>query len=298
MFKSRSDLPLDSDANSRFLPWIVALMVFLSVIALAGLMVINGLLNRWEKDVTGTLTVQIIPLTGVPNAGRLSQERVEKSLALLQAMPGVISAYAISREQALAMLEPWLGRSELLNDLPLPTLIDVTIKGDAGIDVTSLAAQLDASIQGGVSIEDHRVWLSKILRLARAIGVVAASVLVLIGVATAGTVIYATRTGLAVHQEVIEVLHLIGAQDDYIARQFANRAMGMGFKGGIFGLLLALPTLSGIAWTAKRVEGGMLPELWLSPAHWTAIFLLPVIAALLAMITARVTVHRSLSRMG
>ena len=41
MFARRSDLPLDKDALSRFLPWLIAFMVFLAVMAMAGVLVLN-----------------------------------------------------------------------------------------------------------------------------------------------------------------------------------------------------------------------------------------------------------------
>ena len=61
MFARRSDLPLDKDALSRFLPWLIAFMVFLAVMAMAGVLVLNTVAARWDRGVSGTLTVQIIP---------------------------------------------------------------------------------------------------------------------------------------------------------------------------------------------------------------------------------------------
>ena len=61
MFSSRSDLPLDKDALSRFLPWLIAFMVFLAVLAMAGMLVLNSTAARWDQGISGTLTVQLIP---------------------------------------------------------------------------------------------------------------------------------------------------------------------------------------------------------------------------------------------
>ena len=61
----------------------------------------------------------------------------------------------------------------------------------------------------------------------------------LIAGAAAATVMVATRASLAVHRETIELLHLIGAQDGFVARAFARRALGMGLRGGLIGLGLA-----------------------------------------------------------
>ena len=89
------------------------------------------------------------------------------------------------------------------------------------------------------------------------------SILALIGLATIGTVIFTTRTGLAVHQEAIEVLHLIGAQDSYIARQFATRALMLALRGGLIGLALAVPTLIAIGILSAAMDAGAI-RLYLS----------------------------------
>jgi cell division transport system permease protein len=111
------------------------------------------------------------------------------------------------------------------------------------------------------------------------------------------TVIFATRASLAEFVHVIEVLHLVGAKDDYIAGQFARRALIQGLIGGAFGLLLYAPTLGVIAWLGARVQHGMLPEVTLPIDHWVTLAALPIVAGILAMATAHVTVRRNLRTM-
>jgi cell division transport system permease protein len=96
---------------------------------------------------------------------------------------------------------------------------------------------------------------------------------------------------------VIEVMHLIGAQDDYVARQFQAHALGIGLRGGLTGLLFAVATLLAVEGLAPSGGGGLLPGLALKAWQWGALALLPVVTALIAMVTARVTVLRTLARM-
>jgi cell division transport system permease protein len=295
MWGRHSDLPLKGDATSRFLPWLVALMVFLSTMAVAGVFVINGLIERWDHDVSGTLTVQVIPAGGDSSETK-TDERVRLAVDVMRRVPGVLAVKALDKRQTLALLEPWLGSTEVVQDLPLPRLIDVSVDPDARIDLAEVAERLSHSVPGA-SLDDHRVWLSRLINLSRTMQWLALAVLLLIGSVTSVTVVYATRTGMAVHHGIIEVLHLIGAHDDYIARQFADRAFALGFSGGLLGLGLAIPALSSIGWAAKRLEGGFLPSFSLSIIGYVVIGLLPVVAAGLAMLTARMTVHSTLSRM-
>ena len=194
------------------------------------------------------------------------------------------------------MLEPWLGTSAGAKDLPLPQMVDVELKPKAKLDVNALSQLMEARVSG-VSIDDHSIWLSRLVRLIRTVEGLATLVLVFIALATIGTVIFTTRTGLALHRNAIEVLHFIGAQDSYVAAQFAGRALGLGLKGGIIGLLLAVPSLLGIGVMAAKMESGMLPDITLGVAHWSALAALPIIVALIAMLTARITVMKTLSRM-
>lgn len=295
MLGRHSDLPLKGDATSSYLPWLVALMVFLAALALAGAFVIHGIISRWDKDVVGTLTVQVAPVSGVEGEAR-TEERVRQAIELMLSSPGVTRVRALDKRQTLALLEPWLGNTEAVKDLPLPRLIDVEIDTEARIDLGQLAAQLSRAVPGA-SLDDHRVWLSRLIGLSRTIEWLAVAVVALIGMVTSATVVYATRTGMAVHKGVIEVLHLIGAHDDYIARQFADRAFSLGFSGGLIGVGMAVPALSAIGWGARRLEGGFLPSLDLSFAGYISIGLLPLSAALLAMLAARMTVHSTLARL-
>ncbi len=292
MWARRSDLPLDHDALGRFLPWLIAFMVYLAALALAGMLVLNAMAARWDKGVGDTLTVQIAPADSPEKDAR----RMRSALDILRSTPGVARAQPIDEGRLMELLEPWLGTAGAAKDLPLPRLIDVELKSGARVDAAALAKRLAAAVPDA-AVDDHRVWLERLIRLIRTVEALATAVLVLIGLATAGTVVFTTRTGLAIHHEAIEVLHLIGAQDSYVARQFAGRALAMGLRGGVIGLVFAVPTLLGIGYLAARMEAALLPDVTLDPQHWAALAGLPLAVAAIAMVTARLTVMRTLARM-
>ncbi len=292
IFSRHSDLPLDKDALSRFLPWLIAFMVFLAILAMAGVLVLNSTAARWDKGITGTLTVQIVP-TDDPSR---DDDRLQTVLKILAQTPEVDRFETLGNDKLLALLEPWLGTGAAAQDLPLPRLIDVELKPDAKLNVEALSRRVEARVPG-VSIDDHSLWLQRLVRLIRTVEGLASMVLVLIALTTIGTVIFTTRTGLAIHRNAIEVLHFIGAQDSYVAGQFAGRALMLGLKGGVIGLLLAVPALWGIGVMARRMESGLLPDITLTPFHLSALAGLPVAVALIAMVTARLTVLKTLSRM-
>jgi len=292
MFSRRSDLPLDRDDHSRLLRWLNAFMVFLAVLAMTGVLVLNATVGRWDQDVRGTLTVQIAPVDATDD----DDKRLQQTLNVLAVTPEIDRYEVIDDTQLLRLLEPWLGHQVEVGDLPLPKLIDVELKSKTDLDLRALSNRLAAQVPG-TSIDDHGIWLKRLVRLIEMVEGVAAAVLIFVGLATVGTVVFTTRTGLAIHKEAIEVLHLIGAQDTYIARQFASRALALGLRGGIMGLALAIPTVLGVCYLAQPMEGTLVPQLGLELAHLGILAVLPVAAAVIAMLTARVTVMRTLGRM-
>ena len=297
IFRARLDLPLDRDGSVRFLPWIVALMVYLASLALAGTLVVRDAMARWDRGLTGTLTVEL-PAASV---GGRDDGAIELALKVLRTTPGVVRADPLDARRTAALLEPWLGTDIDAEDLPLPRLIDVETEPRVGVDQAALGQRLAAAVPGA-QVDDHRRWLDRVLRAALAIEIVAGMVVGLVGLAAVLAVIFATRTGLAVHHGIVEVLHLIGARDGYIARQFEWHALRLGIKGGIAGLVLAIATLVGVAAAAAQVGAigdavRVLPALSAPAIEWALLLLLPVAAGLVAMLTARITVLRALKRL-
>lgn len=299
MIRTAPVLPLARDASSRFLPWLIAFMVWLATMALAAVMVLSAAGVQWRESLTGSLTVQIVP-TGATDAAAVDA-RVEQAIALLRATPGVEGAVVVPADRIAALLEPWLGRDALSGSLglPVPRLIDVTLTHESvrgHFDSSALAEKLRAEIPGA-SLDDHGQWLERLIALAKAVEAVAIAVLALISLAAVATVVFATRTGLAIHHDVIEVLHLIGARDGYVARQFEMNALWLGLKGGAAGVVFAVATLLVLGTLAARVEAGLLPPFAMSIGQWATLAAVALIAAGISLITARITVLRTIGRM-
>ncbi len=296
MIIRRTDLPLDRDAHARFLPWLIAFMVFLAVLALAGALAVNRAVERWDTGISGTLTVQVMPSTKTGDAAATKQRVLDDIMEVLRSTPGVIASAAMSEARILELLRPWLGDLASDADLPIPQLIDVTMDPDAGVDVAALGRRL-AIAAPGATVDDHRVWLDRLVRLLQTVEMVALAIVGVIGLVTIGTVVFTTRTGLAIHGEAIQVLHLIGAHDAYVARQFAGRALLLGLKGGLIGFFFAAPTLMAIGYFGERMQLEAMPVDGLGLTQMVMLAVLPLIVAAIAMITARVTVLRTLARM-
>ena len=287
----RSDLPLDRDSAGLFLPAIIGFMVFLAALALSGSMAVDNLLAHWRGSIEAAFTVQLPPIEGESVAA--ADERRSHALATLAATAGVKSAILLSDADKARLLEPWLGAEATGLNLPLPDLIAVTTDADSAVDVAALAGRLQAA-SPGASIDDHGRWRDAMARAAQAANLVLLGLLLLIGLAASLTVVFVARAGLAAHRRVIEILHLVGAHDGYIARQFERHAFSRGLIGGVLGTAIA----AAIFLAAERWLPGLESRtLALRPLQWLMVALLPLAGALLAMATARYTVLRSLRRM-
>jgi len=291
MLGLRSDLPIRRDTASRFVLWLVMVLVFMAALAVTVNSYIGVLLTDWDRSVSGTLTVQIpVAATG----DKALNAAVAKVVDVLKRHPAVERAEALPRAKVMELLKPWLGEGDAVADLPLPALIDVEMRTQDADAIAAVTASVKTAAPDAV-IDDHRVWLNRVMGLAQGFSVVALTIMVLVTGSLGLTVIFATRASLAEFAQVIEVLHVVGAKDAYIAGQFARRALVQGVLGGAAGLVLYAPALAAVGYLASRVDDEILPTATLPPSHWLILLALPVFAGLIAMLTAHVTVRRVLA---
>ena len=93
LFAGRFDLPLSRDPSTKLLPWIVGLMVYLATLALAGALLLSGLLNDWNQGLSGKITVQVMPLGD--ETVEETRARVTEAVRTLLKTPGVAEAKPI-----------------------------------------------------------------------------------------------------------------------------------------------------------------------------------------------------------
>jgi cell division transport system permease protein len=295
MLDLRTDLPLGGDSATGFIPWLVALMVFLGILAISGVNIFDTILSGWSRSITGTLTVQI-PALPIDAEDSINTARTERVVAVLEDLPAVESVRVLTGSEMDALLAPWLGEGASTSELPLPALIDVTLVSGAPSSMNDLRNTLVAIVPDAV-VDDHRRWFEHLIELTNGFRLLALGVAMVVAVALALTVVYATRASMAEFGEIIAIFHFIGAQDKYVAAQFAKRTLLAAFKGSVGGFLGGTATLLSIGWLARNVESGLLPDVSLGWMFWVSLPAVALMAALLAMVTAYVTVLSTLRTM-
>src|SRR5690606_34329150 len=131
-------------------------------------------------------------------------------------------------------LEPWLGNGRILDELPVPRLIAVAIDRDNPPDFVRLKTLIEGEVVGA-SLDTHRHWQQELTRLASAMRWLGIVILTLVVGSAVILVIQVTHTALEANRDAVEVLHLVGAKDRFIAGAVERRFFAAGLAGGLAG---------------------------------------------------------------
>ncbi len=273
----------------------MTVMCYLACLAIGALVLINRAVDGWTRGLSREVTVQVRQIQKLDMEAEL-----QKAITLLQATSGVASAEALPREVGLKLLEPWLGNTNL-EELPIPRLIRVTIDENHQPDFEALDKNLKDTVKGA-SLDTHRRWEAELTRMAHTLSLLSYVILALICASAIAMVIFAARSVLDANREVVDVLHLVGAQDGYIARQIDRRFMVSGLTAGVIGIALALLTFLGLG-LSGNVENNSVAaasySLLYAPAgtgylSYIALLMVPFVATGIALLSARLTLMRML----
>jgi len=287
-------LPRDQTAGP--LDLMIAVMAFLAALALGASLVADRAAQGWRSGLAGQLTVQILPpLTG-PAEPALERDS-QAAIKVLQTTPGIAVVTPISRADALKLVEPWLGADAIVADLPLPRLIDAKIVPGAPVDVPALRKSLKAAVPDAL-LDDHSQWIERLKGLANTVIWSGYGILLLIAVATAAAVTFATRAGLQAHREIVELMHQMGAHPSFISRAFERHYFLSALAASAIG--------AGIAAIVFVAAGGLemagyeavpfLPPMSLKPLEALWLLAVPVASSLIAWATARLSVLAALRK--
>ena len=290
-------VPTDS-AASRSLAAVIAILTFLAGLCAGAAEMVASSAGQWQGSVAQEVTIQVRP-----GPGRDLDADIARAAALARAEPGIAEARVFSKAEAERLLEPWLGSGLDLTDLPVPRLIALRLGSDPAPDLKRLRAQLTEALPGVASLDDHALWLQRLSTMANTFVGVGVGIVMLVLVATGLAVAFATRGAMAGNREVVEVLHFVGADDDFIARAFQRRFFRLGLRGGAIGAglaILAFLLAGAVARAARSGPAGEELEALFGSVHvgWrglASVILIGVIASMVTGVVSRLTVRRFLA---
>ena len=273
------------------MPWVIAIMIFLTVLAAAAGLALARANQDLRVELRGKVTIQLLEAN--PDRQAAQASAIETRLASLD---GVRDFHRVSDAEIAKLLAPWFGKSGLGPDLPMPMLIDVALDPKEQGTLAALRIIVQ-DLAPSARIEQHAEWLGPLVDLMQALAWLSGLLVALMAGATLAVVVLASRSALSMHRPTIEVMHLLGATDSQIARLFQRRIGMDALIGATMGLVFGLIALFLLYQRASALGSDFLGTMALSWRDGLVLFLIPFATALSATLVARTTVLLALRRL-
>jgi len=273
-------------------------MCFLACLTAGAVYMINQSADAWLKDIASEVTVQVEPVEG-----RDTEKSVQEIAAFLGSQPGIAKVRALSVESSAELLEPWLGKSDVLKSLPVPRLIAIELDRTSPPDLARVGKDLEKQFKGA-TLDDHRRWQQQIRTVTRSFALGGFAILLLVAAATTAIIVSATKSSMASNREIVEVLHFVGATDRFIAHEFEKHFLRLGIRAGLVGAASALIVFGTMPLLVEVLGGGgvtlsemnrMIGSGALDMAGYVLLGIVVVVIAALCMLTSRFGVYRILN---
>ncbi|MEQ1706012.1 MAG: FtsX-like permease family protein [Rickettsiales bacterium] len=287
------DIAFSSDDSHRFLPWLIGVMVALATLLLCFVMTINGWVIERHSDYTNNITVNI-PVPDYENPP--SEEVINSIMEALQKSPGVAMVERLEPEKLQKMLVPWLGENMTGSELPLPIVLDVALKSGTKVDIHKLQEAL-TQIVPGTEVDTHEAWVNAFISFSTAIRMVMIMFALVIIFSIGLMIAFTSRASLRLHNKAVHLLHSVGAEDNYIAKQFQQEACSLTMRGAGVGCIIAAIGFWGMGKYMQSLENSSIPSLAMSHKHFILLVVIAFSCGLVAWITARISVMKQLKQM-
>lgn len=288
-----TDIPFARDDAHRLLPTMVACLVGFAALLLAVAMCLTDALSAQARDVAGVLQVE------VPHARAADKNFIDGVTAELKRTAGVNDVVVLGTDTMEALLKPWLGNDFELGDLPVPSILDVKTDvkdGHSTVNLTALRAAL-SKLDAGIRIEDRGPWVLHMVKAATLLQALVMLIALLLIACVIGMIVLVAKTNLKLHFKTVSLLHMFGATDEYILRQFQWNSAWLAGRGAMAGVLFAVLVFATAVILSVRWHSPVLPEISVSLAHAVMFVTLPIFTALIALVATRLTVQSMLQHM-
>ena len=272
------------------MPWVMAIMIALTVLAAGAGLALNNVASNARAEIAGGLTVQVVE--GAPAA---RERQAQQAVAFLTRRDDVASVRRVPDEELAALLEPWLGEAASNSDaVPTPALIDVRLSGPITAPrLRNLRAELVREVPAA-RLDAQAGWLAPVFDAIRSVQYLAIGLVVLLALTSIAAVWLAARSALGSNRETIDVIHHLGGTDGQISRIF-QRSIGLDAAlGGAAGLAMGVGAMFVLGQQFSGLGSGLVAGGALRWQDWLAIAAVPLAGILLAILTARITVVAAL----
>jgi cell division transport system permease protein len=288
LFKKPSVLVTDERSN-RPIRLIIGCLVFVLTLILSGTLALNHFVEKFSTNSQDNLVFEV-NLEGVDPTQHIS---------LLGTLQQAINAFPPVKESFVIPLEqpslPASMKDASLKSPPMLTFIEAHTYPNAPYQASELLMTL-RHIHGGTHIQSNHFIQKNLRYLHHSLTLFSYGIIALLYFAIIVTISLITRSTLKMHGNVIDILRLVGATNNYIAKQFQWVAFRLGFSSSLLGVSLGVIIFFMVTSFATRFG---LPSDFIvfNQNILVSFILLPLFVGFISLFVARFEVIRTLIRL-
>lgn len=260
--------------QSVFMTAILALLSFLSIMALGIALSIGTGVMRWNNQWEYFATVQVTDLKKSDDIKKIIDKNSDK----------IDTINEITTEQMQDLMAPWISSGGDILKNYLPKMWEIKFKSTQ--DMNSVGEQISKNAR----FLTHSDALSPSTSAGWKMIAISSFILLLI-LGTIGVCIsYIARNTALLHRRELEILNQVGASDKFVAHQMQIIVGKISLIAATIGFCVAAPVLLIVISVAHSARVGLLATLGISSIGWILLLLLPVLIVFFAIyITRRTT---------
>jgi cell division transport system permease protein len=240
-FARRVDLPLTQDASARFIPWIMGIMLYFSL-----LLGVSTTLFFQENRSQAMGNIPHLTLE-IP-APKKERHNLEKTLQeTLILFPEILKWRMIPLEEIRHTFRNFFHEEMASLDLDTePLFVDLWVKKGFAPKIATEINQKLSSIAPNMEFFLHQQWTRPLFNKIDLLYWGGLLGIILLFSGLLAVVAFSVRTGISIHSPILKILDLIGASESYIIHQFQRQNRVIFFKSlAIMALFFSL-TLLGV----------------------------------------------------
>ncbi|AIL13316.1 hypothetical protein IM40_07125 [Candidatus Paracaedimonas acanthamoebae] len=287
----RSEIPFNQIKGSKMVLGTLGLMVFLITLCLSSSILLERSLQTWRHEATQGFTVIVL---SAPDPQQQFFQQIEL-MKFLKKIPGVLNIEIITQEKRTSIFDHWTYSASTPYSSLSFQAIEATLDSRVKMSFPEISSTLETNFPNA-RFEAGRKSKETFLKITQVAQISVMILAGLIGIAAIFTIAFTTHAGLIIHERVIEILRLIGAEDRFIAKQFQRHALNLSVKGGILGCSLSALFYSILTSTIDLSLLSLTSKTFPYAEIWSIIMFSPILVAVIIMISARTTVMFALSQ--
>ncbi|MBX9697433.1 MAG: hypothetical protein K2X98_02960 [Alphaproteobacteria bacterium] len=281
LFKKPSVLVTDERSN-RSIRLIIGCLVFVLTLILSGTLSLNHFVEKFSTNSQNNLVFEV-NLEGID---------VTQQNSLLGTLQQAINAFPPVKESfvvPLQLVSPASKGGSMI------AFIEAHLYPNASYQPSDLLMTLH-HIHKGTHLQSNQFIQENLNYLHRSLTFFSYGIIALLSFAIIVTISLITRSTLKMHGNVIDILRLVGATNNYIAKQFQWVAFRLGFLSSFLGVTLGVMIFFMVTSFATRF--GLPSDFIVFDQNiLTSFIFLPLFVAFISLFVARFEVIRTLIRL-